>query len=53
MSRDTVAKPEAAVEVVGLVVSRGGRRVLHGLDFGVARGSVTGLLGPSGCGKTR
>jgi ABC-2 type transport system ATP-binding protein len=26
--------------------------VLHGLDFTVGRGSVTGLLGPSGGGKT-
>jgi ABC-2 type transport system ATP-binding protein len=43
---------EAAVAAVGLRVSRGGRRVLHGLDFEVARGRITGLLGPSGCGKT-
>jgi ABC-2 type transport system ATP-binding protein len=43
---------DAAVAVVGLNVSRGGRRVLHGLDFGVGRGQITGLLGPSGCGKT-
>jgi ABC-2 type transport system ATP-binding protein len=43
---------EPAVAVERLVVSRGGRRVLHGLDFGVARGRITGLLGPSGCGKT-
>jgi len=42
----------AAVAAVGLRVSRGGRRVLHGLDFQVARGRITGLLGPSGCGKT-
>jgi ABC-2 type transport system ATP-binding protein len=42
----------AAVEVNALTVSRGGNRVLHGLDFGVARGRITGLLGPSGCGKT-
>jgi ABC-2 type transport system ATP-binding protein len=42
----------AAVAAVGLRVSRGGRRVLHGLDFEVARGRITGLLGPSGCGKT-
>ena len=42
----------AAVEVTGLDVSRGGRRILRGLDFGVARGRITGLLGPSGCGKT-
>jgi ABC transporter DrrB family efflux protein len=31
---------------------RGGRTVLHGLDFTVPRGQVTGLLGPSGCGKS-
>jgi ABC-2 type transport system ATP-binding protein len=40
------------VEVRGLVVDRGGRRVLHGLDLTIAQGSVTGLLGPSGCGKS-
>jgi ABC-2 type transport system ATP-binding protein len=41
-----------AVEAVDLRVRRGGRDVLHGLDFAVERGSVTGLLGPSGGGKT-
>jgi ABC-2 type transport system ATP-binding protein len=40
------------VEVRGLIVDRGGRRVLHGLDIVIDRGSVTGLLGPSGCGKS-
>jgi ABC-2 type transport system ATP-binding protein len=40
------------VEVRGLVVDRGGRRVLHGLDITIEQGSVTGLLGPSGCGKS-
>src|SRR3954463_10338172 len=43
---------QVAVEVEGLRVSRGGRPVLHGLDFEVTRGRITGLLGPSGCGKT-
>jgi ABC-2 type transport system ATP-binding protein len=43
---------EDAIEVRDLVVERGSRRVLHGLGFGVARGSVAGLLGPSGSGKT-
>jgi ABC-2 type transport system ATP-binding protein len=41
-----------AVAAAGLRVVRGGREVLPGLTFSVARGSVTGLLGPSGCGKT-
>jgi ABC-2 type transport system ATP-binding protein len=40
------------VEVRDLVVDRGGRRVLQGLDIVIERGSVTGLLGPSGCGKS-
>jgi len=42
----------AAVEVDGLEVARGGRRVLHGVSVRVKSGAVTGLLGPSGCGKT-
>jgi ABC-2 type transport system ATP-binding protein len=49
----TMDRPtEPAVQVQGLVVERGGRRVLDGLDVSVPRGSVTGLLGPSGSGKT-
>jgi ABC-2 type transport system ATP-binding protein len=44
--------PGNAVQIAGLRVVRGGRPVLDGLDLGVARGSVTGLLGPSGCGKS-
>lgn len=41
-----------AVEVTDLVVTRGGKEVLHGLTCSATRGSVTGLLGPSGSGKT-
>ena len=43
---------ETAIEVRDLVVERGKRRVLHGLNCDIPRGSVTGLLGPSGSGKT-
>jgi len=42
----------SAIEVDSLVVERGRRRVLHGINCTVAAGSVTGLLGPSGSGKT-
>src|SRR5918993_200278 len=41
-----------AVEVAGLTVVSGPREVLHGLDFTIPVGQVTGLLGPSGCGKS-
>jgi ABC-2 type transport system ATP-binding protein len=43
---------EASIEVRRLVVDRGRRRVLHGIDCVIAAGTVTGLLGPSGGGKT-
>src|SRR4051812_36730874 len=40
------------VEIRGLTVDRGVRRVLDALDLTIEQGSVTGLLGPSGCGKS-
>jgi ABC-2 type transport system ATP-binding protein len=42
----------AAIAVRHLRVNRGGRDVLHDLEFEVEAGKVVGLLGPSGCGKT-
>lgn len=33
-------------------MTRGGREVVHDVDFAVAAGTVCGLLGPSGCGKS-
>ncbi|MGG8410022.1 ABC transporter ATP-binding protein [Streptomyces sp. 12297] len=41
-----------AVHARALVVTRGPRTVLRGIDFDVPRGRITGLLGPSGCGKS-
>jgi ABC-type multidrug transport system ATPase subunit len=42
----------SSVEAADLRVVRGGREVLHGLNFRIPEGSIVGLLGPSGCGKT-
>jgi len=43
---------DEAIGIRGLVVERGRRRVLHGVDCVVPTGTLTGLLGPSGGGKT-
>jgi ABC-2 type transport system ATP-binding protein len=43
---------DAAIEIRGLRVLRGGKLVLHSLDADVAAGRITGLLGPSGGGKS-
>ncbi|WP_190413312.1 ABC transporter ATP-binding protein [Streptomyces venezuelae] len=43
---------DAAITARDLTVVRGDRTVLHGLDFTVTAGRITGLLGPSGCGKS-
>jgi ABC-2 type transport system ATP-binding protein len=42
----------SAISISGLVVIRGGRRVLDGISLDIAAGRITGLLGPSGCGKS-
>ncbi|MET3988337.1 ABC transporter ATP-binding protein [Streptomyces sp. PvR034] len=53
---DGTAATPPAVHARGLTVRRGAgrspRTVLHGIDFTVPRGRITGLLGPSGCGKS-
>ena len=42
----------AGLQVAGLTVTLGGRRVLGGVSFGAPAGRTTAVLGPSGCGKT-
>ena len=46
------AQPEPAIRVQGLEKSYAKLRVLRGVDFDVARGSIFALLGSNGAGKT-
>ena len=43
---------QPAIEVAGLTKSFGRTRVLDGIGFAAAEGTVLGLLGPNGAGKT-
>jgi phospholipid/cholesterol/gamma-HCH transport system ATP-binding protein len=45
-------RPNAAIELAGVVKRFGSRRVLDGVDLEVPAGAITVLLGPSGAGKT-
>ncbi|MDE2082015.1 MAG: ABC transporter ATP-binding protein [Burkholderiales bacterium] len=47
-----MSPPEPALQVQALSVRLGGRAVVQGVDFALARGATLALLGPSGCGKT-
>ena len=48
----TQADSEPVLTVAGLHKSYGGREVVAGVDFALARGECFGLLGPNGAGKT-
>ena len=43
---------ETLLRVEGVFTNIGRYRILHGVDFSVARGRVTTLLGRNGAGKT-
>jgi ABC-2 type transport system ATP-binding protein len=45
-----VSRP--AVDITGLTVDRGPKRILDGISCAIPAGRLTGLLGPSGSGKT-
>ena len=40
------------LRVEGLVVARGGKEIIHGIDLDVAPGRITALLGANGAGKS-
>jgi iron complex transport system ATP-binding protein len=42
----------ALLEIDGLTVTEGRRRIVDGVSLGVAAGEVLGLVGPNGAGKT-
>ena len=41
-----------ALTIDGLVIDRGGREVVHGVDLTAQPGTITALLGPNGAGKS-
>lgn len=51
-SQAATRQERGAVTAAGLHVRLGRLPVLHGLDFTIPAGHITGLLGPSGSGKT-
>ncbi|MEM7256191.1 MAG: ABC transporter ATP-binding protein [Pseudomonadota bacterium] len=44
--------PTAQLDVEGLSVDLGGRRIVSDVSFALPQGEIGCLLGPSGCGKT-
>ena len=42
----------ATLSIEGLVIDRGGREVVHGVELTAQPGTITALLGPNGAGKS-
>ena len=53
MTKNSIENPDAAALVVhALDAHIQSRKILHGIDFSLARGAVLGLVGPNGSGKS-
>ena len=52
MSHPSTSKTDPVIEVIDLVKSFDGRRVLDGINMTVRRGETMVIMGGSGCGKT-
>jgi iron complex transport system ATP-binding protein len=47
-----ITNHEAAIELSGVGVRRGGRWLLRDINWSVAGGGVAAIIGPNGCGKS-
>src|SRR5262249_56213908 len=50
--QEPIDRPEVAISVRGLRKSYGELEAVRGVDLGIERGEIFGVIGPDGAGKT-